>query len=149
MNTIDIKLNEPVTLNFTGPKGDVFNLVISCGANNTVEEEVVVKPTNTLPTLTPRGDQAAADVRQIVSAMIISNPNDLRKIGTVFYTIKLAKQYTTEALSTAFATLLGYEQATFKVVYSNSIESERADVCDGIIYEIQSALLKAGLTGIY
>jgi len=148
MNTFDIKLNEPLTLSFTGPKGDVFKMTVSC------DGVVVTPPSVTSPVTLPSAEsdvakKAAEDVKAIVDAMIGPDPTTLRKIGTAYYTLKLNNLYTIEAESSALAKIVGYEPASFITVFNNAIEADRPEVCIGIIDAIQTALVKAGLPGVY
>jgi hypothetical protein len=147
MNTIEIKLNEPVSINFICPKGDIFKMAVSC------EGVVVTPPTPPTPPttsdLSDRAKQAAADVRNITSLMVKNDPTTLRKIGTAYYTLKLNNLYTIEAESTALAQIVGYEPAAFIVVFNGALEADRPDVCAGIVNEIHTTLVKEGLPGVY
>ena len=101
------------------------------------------------PVLTPRAEQAATDVHPGVTAMVANDPNNLRKIGTVYYTLELSKQYKPEQASIAFASVVGYEPAAFISIFNTATESDRPDVCAGFIHEIHTALKTAGLPGIF
>lgn len=153
MNTIEIKLNEPVSINFICPKGDVFKMAVSC------DGVVVTPPTPPTPPVTPPvnppssesdvAKKAASDVKAVVDIMVDKDPTSLRTIGTAYYTLQLNNTYTVEASTTALTKLLGYLPAAFIVVFNNAPDADKPEVCAGIVNAIQTALTGKGLPGIY